>query len=618
MSKLLFRSFYVLMASIVSAGCSPVATPPANAADGGKPSEVKLVQNGAKWQLTRDGQHYFIKGVGGDGSKTDLKALGGNSFRTWGADNLEKQLDEAEKLGLTVTIGIWLGHKEHGFDYKDEAKVAEQYENAKKAIDRYKNHPALLMWAVGNEMEIGFPDEYPEVWQAVEKIAAYAKQSDPKHPVMTVVAEIGGNKVGNINKYCPSVDIIGINSYAGGPSIVERYPKAGGTKPFVVTEFGPAGTWESKRNDWGSVAEPTSTAKGAAYKATYEKTVLGSPLSLGSYAFTWGNKQEASATWFGLLLPDGTRLEAVDDLSEFWTGKAPANRVPAIESLTLESPEKNKPGAVVKASLKTKDAENDALKVDWVLQHDPMEEGIGGATQATPPVFPDAIQNASKDGVTVTMPKFGGGYRLFAYIRDGKGGGAVGNIPLFVEGGEKLGGKAAPAKPVFTAGKAKLPLQVMTEEGMDGAYTASGYMGKAEAIKMTETTENVHSGKNALKVQFNSNDNWGGVVWQNPANDWGDKAGGWNLTGAKKLTFWARGEEGGEEVSFSYGLIGADKPHSDSAKGETGKLTLSKEWEQYSLDLKGKNLAQIKTGFCWVIAADGKPVTFYLDDIRYE
>lgn len=618
MPKIFVRSILGLMLSIASAGCNPASVPPAAAADNAAPVPVKLTQNGAKWQLTRGGQPYFIKGVGGNGSKVDLKALGGNSFRTWGADNLEAQLDEAQKLGLTVTIGIWLGHKEHGFSYGNQQQVNDQYQTAIKFIDRYKNHPALLMWAIGNEMEIGFPDDDAALWQAVGKIASYAKEADPNHPTMTVIAELGSKKVESIHKYCPNIDVIGINSYGGGPSVAERYVKAGGTKPFVITEFGPPGTWELPRNDWGTVAEPTSTAKGAAYRSTYEKTILGSPLSLGSYAFTWGNKQEASATWFGLLLPDGTRLEAVDDLAELWTGRAPTNRVPQIDSLALLSPAKTKPGATVKASLKTVDPENDALKVEWILQHDPMEDSIGGAAQATPPVYPEAIRNASNNEVEVVMPKFGGGYRLFAYIRDGNGGGAVGNLPLFVEGGERLDAKPTASKPVYSAPKAKLPLEVFADSLTDGNFTASGYMGKADAIEMSETNENPQSGKTALKVQYTATGDWGGVVWQSPADDWGDKAGGFNLTGAKKLTFWARGEEGGEEVSFSYGLIAADKPHSDSAKGETGKLTLSKEWEEYSLDLKGKNLAQIKTGFCWVVAGQGKPVTFYLDGIRYE
>gem|GEM_PF-6635581 len=35
-------------------------------------------------------------------------------------------------------------------------------------------------------------------------------------------------------------------------------------------------------------------------------------------------------------------------------------------------------------------------------------------------------------------------------------------------------------------------------------------------------------------------------------------------------------------------------------------------------DLKGKDLSQIKTGFTWVVGAKGQPVTFFLDDIRFE
>ncbi len=253
------------------------------------------------------------------------RQYGGNSFRTWGADGSQSKLDEAQKLGLTMTLGIWLGHKAHGFDYNDAGMVARQLDDAKKAIDKYKDHPALLMWGIGNEMEMGFPDNDPAVWKAIEEIAAYAKKVDPNHPTMTVVAEIGGEKVKMINQYCPSIDVIGINSYGGGPSIAERYKKAGGVKPYAITEFGPPGTWEVGKNAWDAATELSSTAKAASYRETYEKAIANQPMSLGSYAFTWGNKQEATATWFGLLLPDGSKLGAVDALSELWSGKPVPN-----------------------------------------------------------------------------------------------------------------------------------------------------------------------------------------------------------------------------------------------------------------------------------------------------
>ncbi len=74
--------------------------------------EIRTTPQG--YALYRDGKPYFIQGAGGTGSLSLLKERGGNSVRTWGVDNLDKLLDEAESLGMTVTVGIWLGHERHG------------------------------------------------------------------------------------------------------------------------------------------------------------------------------------------------------------------------------------------------------------------------------------------------------------------------------------------------------------------------------------------------------------------------------------------------------------------------------------------------------------------------
>ena len=574
-------------------------------------SVVKVVRKAdGGFQLLRDGKPYLIKGAGGDGSKPGLKALGANSFRTWGADNLDAQLAEADKLGLSVTVGIWLGHKEHGFNYNDAAAVAAQKESARKAILRYKDSPALLMWGLGNEMENGQEDN-AAMWNAIEDIAKMAHQLDPNHPTMTVVAEIGGDKVRQINEHCPDIDVVGINSYGGGPSVGDRYKAAGGVKPYVITEFGPPGTWESGKNAWGVVPELSSTDKAKAYRATYEKAVLANPLSLGSYAFTWGHKQEATATWYGLLLPDGSRLGAVDTLSELWSGKKPADLCPDINALKADGPDQVAPGGTVRATLDASDPEHDPLAVKWVLQLDPATYSVGGATEVVPPTFPDAITQSDGRSATIRMPKIGGAYRLYAYVHDDHGGAAVANLPLKVTGGE--------AAPPPAARKAALPLTVYGETGGDAPFVPAGYMGNAGAIKMDEaSTVNPHSGKTCLKVDYSATDNWGGVVWQSPANDWGDQPGGWDLTGAKKLTFWARGDQGGEKVGFLFGLIGNDKTYHDSTTAKLDGVVLTKEWKQYTIDLTGKDLSQIKTGFAWTLASTGKPITFYLDDITYE
>ena len=210
------------------------------------------------------------------------------------------------------------------------------------------------------------------------------------------------------------------------------------------------------------------------------------------------------------------------------------------------------------------------------------------------------------------MPKSGGAYRIFAYVHDNHGGAATANIPIQVKGPSTT--SIAVSKP------ATLPFVVYDEgDRSDLTYFPSGYMGTTAAIKMNERwTVNPHSGKTCLQVQYTAPDNWGGVVWQSPANDWGEKPGGKNLTGANRLVFWARGEKGGEVVTFLCGLLGKDKPFYDSLQEKLDKVSLTKEWKQYSIDLKGRDLTHIKTGFAWTLAASGSPVTFYLDDVRYE
>lgn len=78
-----------------------------------------------------------------------------------------------------------------------------------------------------------------------------------------------------------------------------------------------------------------------------------------------------------------------------------------------------------------------------------------------------------------------------------------------------------------------------------------------------------HSGETCIRVDYKDPQGWAGVVWQSPAGDWGDKPGGWNLSGAERLSFWARGARGGEIVKFEFGLLGKDKRFSDSASGKS-------------------------------------------------
>ncbi|MCA9227832.1 MAG: hypothetical protein KDA47_19565, partial [Planctomycetales bacterium] len=159
---------------------------------------------------------------------------------------------------------------------------------------------------------------------------------------------------------------------------------------------------------------------------------------------------------------------------------------------------------------------------------------------------------------------------------------------------------------------------VVADELETPPFAPSGWMGEHTAVKVDErSTDAPHTGDTCLRVDYARGDGWAGVAWQSPPDDWGDRPGGFDLSGAKRLTFWARGAKGGERVKFGVGLIGNDKPYSDSAKVEI-EVPLTTDWRQYEIDLADRDLTRIKTGFVWVVAGQQQPLRFYLDDVRYE
>ncbi|MEE2938946.1 MAG: glycoside hydrolase family 2 TIM barrel-domain containing protein [Planctomycetota bacterium] len=391
-----------------------------------------IVRTAGRFELIRDGRPFFVKGAGGADHLDQLAAAGGNSIRTWGVGkSTRKLLDEAHAAGLTVTLGIWLQRVGAGFDYGSEDALARQRKMVREAVETYRGHPALLMWSLGNEGEGHGGD--PRYYEHLEDLATMVHELDPDHPTMTVIAELGedGRKVKDLERLAPSIDAVGINSYGGIRSVPRRYREAGGTRPYLITEFGPKGHWESPRTDWGTPIELSSTETAALYRSAYQAAVAGQPLCIGAYVFLWGQKQETTATWFGMYLEDGTRLGAVDVMTELWSGEAPENRSPEISALGVSRASVG-PGAIIEATLEAADVDSDELRVDWVLRSASPGNGSWGAREDSLEEFPEAILAGKRARAKVRLPQRPGAYRLFAYVRDSEGNGAVHNVPLRV------------------------------------------------------------------------------------------------------------------------------------------------------------------------------------------
>ncbi len=566
------------------------------------PVEVRQTEDG--WQLYRGGEPYLIRGAGGDGSLEALAAAGGNSTRTWSTDDIGPLLDEAHSLGLSVTVGIWLGHERHGFDYSDEAQVADQFEMARQAVLQYRDHPALLIWAVGNEME-GYEDgSNPLIWSAVNDIAEMIKELDPNHPTMTITAEIGGGRIDWVHNRTPAIDIHGINTYGGAPSVARRLREGGATKPYVITEFGPVGTWEMPTTDWGAPYEQTSTGKADFYREAYENSVLGAPdISLGSYAFLWSWKMEGTETWFGMFLEDGSKTAAVDVMTELWSGSAPEDRAPSVEALDIGGSALLEPGSELEVMASAEDPEGGALREKWVLRMDSGDYLTGGDFRQPTPTIDGAILDSSIDSARVRMPDEPGAYRLFYFAYDEAGNVGTANVPLYVEG---------------DMAATRLPFYVYEDSFDRMPWASSGWMGSIDKLTMDgDHSDNPHAGNHSIRMSLAARAPWAAVAWQNPPNNWGEMDGGFDLTGATALEVWARGEYGGEVIGMGVGILGNDKQYPDSDITKIDGIRLSRDWKRYVIPLSGMDLSSIKTGFVVSIEGRRRPTTIYLDTIRF-
>lgn len=385
--------------------------------------------------LYRNGEPYFIKGAGGSHDLELLARIGGNSLRTWGPPEREF-LDRAHAAGLSVCVGLWIEHERHGFDYGDEAAVKAQIQRHCEAIDRLKDHPAVLLWGIGNEVELEYTDK--RVWEVIEAVAAHAKKVDPHHPTMTVMAHIDDEIVAEIKKHCPSIDILGNNSYGGIGLIAEGIESAGWEKPYMITEWGPDGSWEVDKTAWGAEIEPTSTEK-AMQRATRYAAIAGERTNcLGGYVFHWGWKQETTPTWFNIFLEDGSPTECLEVIQYLWTGAYPEARAPRVAALRINGsdPEDSltlAPGVEARAEYVITRGKLEDLRIHWELLPESSDKGIGGDREERPETVDLDALVKDKTKLVFETPAEPGPYRLFLYVYGDGGTAATANFPFLVE-----------------------------------------------------------------------------------------------------------------------------------------------------------------------------------------
>ncbi len=394
-----------------------------------KPVPVTVTVN-ASTGMQRGGQPYTVKGAGGEEKLAALAALGANSIRTWGTEKLAQTLDEAAKHQLTVSAGIWLEPECAWFSYHKPGDCAKQAARVKSEVTRYRGHPALLAWGLGNEAEGEGSD--PAFWQQLERLAVLVRELDSAHPTFTALAGITATKAASLNQHTPHLDYVGINTYAALTSLRKTLTDLKWTRPWMVTEWGARGFWESPRGAGGMALEQTSSEKAAMVARGYDEVIAPGGACMGSYAFLWGWKNEGSVSWFGLMTEKGETIASVDVLQQRWSGRPPANTAPAITPVTGIPAGGMAPGSPFQAATSAKDAEGDPLTWRWAIR--PGAEGHNnGISPPTPPAVPDTLKETGTPQVEGRAPARKGKYRLYVEVSDGHGHAATANAPLLVE-----------------------------------------------------------------------------------------------------------------------------------------------------------------------------------------
>ncbi|HTL70853.1 MAG TPA: glycoside hydrolase family 2 TIM barrel-domain containing protein [Candidatus Eisenbacteria bacterium] len=229
-----------------------------------------------------------------------MKRMGVNTIR-WYVNDFKNQAAHKELLrdltagyGIRVAVGNKFGAYtidsgaswEAGTDYRDPEQRRRLLDSVRRMALEHKDEPYTLLWLLGNENNLPFTNtnaaRFPEAYATlVEEAAKLLHELDGRHPVAVVNGDTKG--IGLYRKYCPHVDIFGVNAYRGpkgfGGLWLEAKKQWGG--PVLVTEYGGSyanGLDEDAQADYhkGCVSDIAANAAGR-----------GAGNALGGFAFEW-------------------------------------------------------------------------------------------------------------------------------------------------------------------------------------------------------------------------------------------------------------------------------------------------------------------------------------------
>lgn len=416
-----FRAYLGLLILATLLACSPQEA-----------VEVIMQETPAGWRLNVEGEAFYVRGAGGQRYFQKLEAAGGNAIRTWNANRAQEVLDSAEANGLKVMLGLWVQHERHGFDYSDPKAVEAQFEKFKATVMAYKDHPALLLWGVGNE--VGFRRKSIEVIEAVDDIAQMIQELDPSHPVTTVTAGVQEEEIPVILKYGEHIDFISVNSFGDIGKVDEQLSEYGYNGPYLITEWGPNGHWEVDTTEWGAAIEQSTTEKELAYYERYQEHILNAPRCMGSFVFLWGQKQERTHTWYGMFDEKGKPYGTVEAMQQAWMGDSLKPASAKIENIRLEGHTFKASETIVGGRVASFEVEGEFANnatITWELFGESKAKSSGGDPEDQPQRISWLMRGLVPYQTVMITPDTSGAFRIFVTVEQ-NGYLSSANVPFYI------------------------------------------------------------------------------------------------------------------------------------------------------------------------------------------
>jgi hypothetical protein len=396
---------------------------------GSGPAGTHVTGSQGNWQLTVDGQPHIVKGLTwgpppGEAAARmpDLHAIGVNTVRTWGTDGSTLPLlDAAAQNGIKVINGFWLqpggGPGSGGcVDYVTDATYkSTMLTEIQKWVTAYRGHAGVLMWNVGNESILGMQNCYSGAALEQQRIAytRFVDQAaqaihaiDQNHPATSTDAWTGAWPY--YKAYAPSLDLMSVNSYAQVCQVKQDWLNGGYTKPYIITETGPAGEWEVPNDVNGVPADPTDLQKRDGYTKAWNCVLAHPGVALGATLFHYGTEGDFGGIWFNIFTGGEKRLSYYA-VRKLYSGRTDGNTPPVIRSMSLSRSTDVPAGSTFMLTADVSDPDGDPIT--YTMGYN--SKYINNAGGLIPAQFTGSF--------TVTAPQTLGVWKIYLYARDGHG-----------------------------------------------------------------------------------------------------------------------------------------------------------------------------------------------------